>query len=527
MKKYLILIVLFSVGYLYGQDSYRIKNLEVNTKYSDFGTAWSNTDIVFASSRPSANKSSGNWTNGQPFLELFKGSADATGEVLNVKPLSDKLNTKYHESNAIFTKDGRSVYFTRNNYYDKRFGKDSIGWNNLKLFRADVDDAGNFVNVMPLPFNDDNYSVGHPALSPDNKTLYFTSDMPGSFGGTDIFKATIGADGTYGSPMNLGNQVNSAGNEMFPFVSESGKLYYSSNGKGGMGGLDVYTISTNNLNGSPLLLASPINSAQDDFSFIINENTKSGYFSSNRVGGKGDDDIYYFDELKAPDMTETACTQVISGKVRDKNSGALLPGSLVSLYKGTQKLESVMVGSDAAFSFSKMDCETSFRVVASRDYYKGDEKSVTTTAQANLNLALDMSLTPDSQAVAKGEEIDKCQYALDDINTIYFDLDKYYIRPDAAIELEKIVKVMNKCPNIVIEARSHTDSRASDAYNVTLSHNRAQATVDYIVSRGILKNRIAAKGFGETQLVNKCANGVDCSEGEHQVNRRTEFVIVR
>lgn len=529
MKKLLFIIAILSVGYLFGQEDYRIKNLDVNTKYSDFGTTLFNGEAVFASARPSENKSTGNWTNGQPYLELFKGGVDGNGEIIDPKPFSNNLNTKYHESNLIFTKDGKTVYFTRNNYFQKRYGKDSLGWNNLKLFRADVDDTGHYTNVTELPFNDDNYSVGHPALSPDERTLYFTSDMPGSMGGTDIFKASVSPDGTYGSPINLGAQVNTSGNEMFPFITESGKMYYSSNGKGGFGGLDVYVTPISNLNSAPVRLSAPINSSQDDFCFVINEDTKKGYFSSNRLGGKGDDDIYYFDELKSPDMSKVVlgCSQNISGKVRDKVNGALLPGSLVSLYKGTQKVESVIVGSDAAFSFPKMECNTAYRVVASKDLYNGDEKSVSTTGQADLNLSLDLSLAPDQQAVEKNKQIDNCQYSLDDINTIYFDLDKYYIRSDAAAELDKIVLTMKKCPNIVIEARSHTDSRASNSYNETLSQNRAQATVDYIVSHGILANRISAKGYGETRLVNKCADGVSCTEEEHQQNRRTEFVIVR
>jgi outer membrane protein OmpA-like peptidoglycan-associated protein len=324
--------------------------------------------------------------------------------------------------------------------------------------------------------------------------------------------------------MNLGSQVNTYGKEMFPYVTPSGKLYFSSDGRGGNGGLDVYVVPTNNTSIAPINVGSPINSSRDDFGFIIDEGKRNGYFSSNRETGKGDDDIYYFDELKAPDFT---CNQVIAGVVRDKGNGALLPGSLVTLYKGSQKIESVMVGSDARFSFPKMDCESSYRVVGEKEMYSQDEKTVATTNQADLELGVDLALASNKKAVEEAEYLDRCQYALDNINTIYFDLDKYYIRPDAAIELEKIVKVMNKCQDIKIEARSHTDSRASHAYNVTLSQNRAQSTVDYIVSRGILKDRITAKGFGETELVNKCKDGVDCSEGEHQVNRRTEFVIVR
>lgn len=516
MKKIIIAIVVFlSVGYLYGQENYQIKNLDVNTKYSDFGVSYYGGDAIYASSKKADNKSKKNWTNGQPYLELYRGAIDPTGEIIDSDPFSNNVNTQYHESNAVFTKDKRTVYFTRNNYFQNRYGKDTLGWNNLKLFRADVDGTGEWVNIMPMPFNNDNYSVGHPALNKDETDLYFTSDMPGSMGMTDIFMSKIYADGSYGPPMNMGSQVNTYGKEMFPYISEKDNLYFSTDSRGGYGGLDVYVVPLNNKTVAPVNLGSPINSSKDDFSFIIDNNKKNGYFSSNRDGGKGDDDIYYFDELLAP---EQPCSQVITGTVRDKSNGALLPGSLVVLYKGGEKLESVIVGRDADFSFQKMDCATTYRVTGEKEFYEGDEKTITTTKQADLELGLNLDLDP---------EIAECQYDLYDINTIYFDLDKYYIRPDAAIELEKIVKVMKRCKDIKVVAGSHTDSRASHAYNVTLAQNRAQSTVDYIISRGIMSERIEAKGFGETQLLNRCSDDVNCSEGEHQVNRRTEFVIVR
>ena len=524
MKKLITLVIFLTVGYVYGQDNYTIKNLEVNTTYSDFGVSYYGGDAIYASSKKEHNKSRKNWTNGQPYLELYRGAIDGTGEIIDSDTFSDNLATKYHESNAVFTKDLKTVYFTRNNYFDNHYGKDSIGWNNLKMYRADVADGGEWANIMPMPFNDDNYSVGHPALSNDERTLYFTSDMPGSMGETDIFKVSVNSDGSYGAPMNMGSQINTFGKEMFPYVSKKGNLYFSSDSRSGLGGLDVYVVPLNNATVQPVNLGAPINSNSDDFSFIIDNDKKTGYFSSNRVGGHGDDDIYYFTELNAP---EVKCAQVIAGTVRDKSNGALLPGALVVLYKGTEKLESVVVGSDARFSFPKMDCSTSYRVTGDKDMYEGAEETVTTTTESDLELGLDLNLNPDAKGIADNTAVDRCQYALDNINTIYFDLDKYYIRPDAAIELEKIVRVMKRCTDIKVVASSHTDSRASHAYNDTLSQNRAQSTVDYIVSRGIDAARITPKGNGENQLVNHCSDGVKCSEAEHQVNRRTEFVIVR
>lgn len=525
MKKITIILLFFTVGLVYSQDNYRIKNLDVNTKYSDFGVSYYGGDAVYASSKHEYNKSQKNWTNGQPYLDLYRGAIDGTGEIVDSELFSNTIDTKYHESNAVFTKDLKTVYFTRNNYFDNYYGKDSLGWNNLKMYRADISENGDWTNITPMPFNNDNYSVGHPALSPDESKLYFTSDMPGSMGGTDIFVSDIYSDGSYGSPKNLGSEVNTFGKEMFPYVSKDNNLYFSSDGRGGLGGLDVYMYPLNYASGSAIHLPAPINSPKDDFSFIIDTDKKNGYFSSNRAGGRGDDDIYYFDELKP--LEAVKCMQVISGTVRDKSNGALLPGSLVTLYKGNNKLESVIVGADAAFKFTEMDCETTYRLTGDKDRYASDQETVTTTKEAGLDLGLDLKLAPNAAEIAENKRLDDCQYALDNINTIYFDLDKYYIRPDAAIELEKIVKVMNKCKDIDIIAGSHTDSRASHAYNVTLSENRAKSTKDYLVSRGIAAGRITPKGYGETQLLNRCSDGVKCSEAEHQINRRTEFVIVR
>jgi len=526
MKNIITLLLFFTVSLVFGQDNYRIKNLDINTKYHDFGVSYYGGDAVYASAKKDNNKSKKDWTNGQPYLELYRGTIDGDGEIIDSESFSDNVATKYHESNAFFTKDLSTVYFTRNNYFNDKYGKDSTGWNNLKIYKADVSEEGEWSNITPMPFNDDNYSVGHPALSVDEKTLYFTSDMPGSMGATDIFSVSVNNDGSYGTPMNMGSQINTSGKEMFPFVSKKGNMYFSSDSRGGQGGLDVYVVPLGNPTVTPINVGAPINSRLDDFAFIIDNDKSTGYFSSNRSGGHGSDDIYYFEELNSP-ASQIKCSQVIAGTVRDKNSGALLPGALVVLYQGETKLESIVVGSDARFRFPDMDCDSKYLVTGDKELYSGAEESVTTTAEADLELGLDLGLTPDAKTIAAGSEIDRCQYALDNINTIYFDLDKYYIRPDAAIELEKIVRTMQRCPNIVVVAGSHTDMRASHAYNETLSQNRAQSTVDYIVSRGIDAHRISPIGYGETQLVNHCSDGVKCSEAEHQVNRRTEFVIQR
>ena len=327
--------------------------------------------------------------------------------------------------------------------------------------------------------------------------------------------------------MNLGAKVNTEGREMFPFMANNNILYYSSDKAGGMGNLDIYAAKLDGRS-EPINLGAPINSFNDDFAFLKKPGDDHGYFSSNRTSGKGDDDIYYFKELMPLKMP---CTQVAEGVVRDKKTGRRVPGALVILYdENGKELDVQIVKEDAKFSFD-VDCESNYKVVGSKENYTEDSKKFTSNAELELGLDLDLNIDKEAaqqaapNTVAK-VEYDQCQEALDNIDNIYFDLDKSYIRPDAASELDKVVKIMKRCPNIKIEASSHTDSRASKEYNEKLSQRRAQSTVDYIVNvGGISPDRIHAVGYGETRLRNRCSDGVKCSEAEHQVNRRTQFEI--
>lgn len=522
MKKITYLLFLF-VGVLFAQeDSYEVKNIAENTKFSDFGVSFlGDNTAVFASSRK-GKKSIRNkkWSgNKQPFLELYTGTVNDSGEIENLELFSDNINSKYHESNIIFTKDNKTVYFTSNNYYEKKFRKDSLGWNNLQMYRAEVSTDGTWNNITPMPFNNDHYSVGHPVLNKDETQLYFTSDMPGSMGGTDIFVVAINEDGSYGTPRNLGPNVNTHKKEMFPFVDENDVLYFSSDGYfEGLGGLDIYAakISGNEVRERALHLDMPLNSASDDFGIVFKNGQRTGYFSSNRVGGKGDDDIYYFKELKPLDFD---CKQVVHGVVREKETGALLPGALVKLYdKNGEVVESVIADDFAAFSF-KVACKDAYKVIGEKENYAKDSQEFETTDEQDLELELGLFLDRPEFVSIRG-------VLMVNINPIYFDLDKSFIRPDAAIEIEKVVRIMKKYPELKIDMGSHTDSRAPDDYNDALSERRAASTLEWIIGRGIDPSRISGKGYGETQLVNKCSNDVKCSEAEHQLNRRTEFVIV-
>ncbi len=503
-----------------------IRNLAINTEYSDFGGFVFNDQVYFASASPvNGNKKHIYKWNNQPYLNLYKSNTaieaiDNAGKVDSVYVLKGKeilqkpINTRYHESNAIITKDGKTMYFTRVNLKNGRKKvKDKKNTINLKIYRATLID-GEWSNVYDLPFNSDNYSVGHPALSLDEKTLYFTSDMPGSIGETDIFKVAITEKG-YGKPVNLGKSINTEEKEMFPYIASDGTLYFSSNGHIGLGLLDIFKSKMNDKGEfeKPINLETPFNSKRDDFSFHIDKDGRKGFFSSNREKGKGDDDIYSFYIYK------DICTQLVSGVVRDLKTKKVLADADVKLVgEEGDLIAKVNSAADGSYKFENVPCGTKFTVLGSKMDYRGDRKESSSVKPVDNKFVLDLNLEP----LIIGNKIV--------IRPIYFDFDKSDIREEAAYELEHIVNVMNNHPDMVIKIESHTDCRGSKRYNLALSDRRAKSTRDYIISRGIAANRIqSAIGYGEGHLLNHCndANILKCTEEEHQLNRRSYFIIVK
>lgn len=539
MRKLTIYLLLLFAGVLTaqtGSGEYSIKNVDVNTENSDFGASYFGEKmVVFASPKKGVSLVNEVWEeNGQRFLELYSANITDNGELYNVQSLKGDVNTKYHEADASFSKDGRTVYFTRNNYYNKKLAKDKNQWNNLAMFKATVNDNGEWVNIIPMPFNNVSYSVGHPTLSPDERTLYFISDMPGSLGSTDIYKVSI-EEGGYGEPVNLGSKINSPSKEFSPYI-DGNVIYFSSDRPGGFGKLDVYASKIDGSVKEPLLLSQPINSSADDFSFIIDSNTRTGFFSSNRSGGKGDDDIYSFIEIKP---VEFKCSQTITGIVRDKNTNEILNDASIVLKDAEgNAVENVTVKNDGTFELN-VYCETAYTLIGEKSGYNPQSKSFTTSDEegkiTNLTVLLgtgeivENELTPEGLPEELPEEIVKVRpstYVVN-IEPIYFELNSSYLTKEAKHELDKVVDLMNRYPNMIIESGSHTDSRGIEGYNLWLSDRRAKSTVNYIISKGIDPTRITGKGYGETQLINQCSDGVKCTEAEHAKNRRTEFVIIK
>lgn len=527
MKK-IVLFVIAIFGFIvisYSQTTageYKVDNLDINTKYEDFGTTFYGKDkIIFSSSRPKPGTIlQSKWKeNGQPFLDLYEGTINEDGSISDVKLFSKTLNTKFHEASVSFSPDEKVVYFTRDFFVDKKLQKDDTGFTNLAIMKANVSPDGQWTDIEPLPFNNAAYSCGHPSVNKDGTKLYFTSDMPGTIGGTDIFVVDILPDGTYGVPKNLGKKVNTIGKEMFPHIDKEDILYFSSDGrKEGMGGLDVYAVKIYpNAISDALHLGAPVNSEQDDFAYILKNDTHEGYFSSNRPGGKGDDDIYHFSS--SPPL-KIECKQWLNGVTKNKKTGEVLPKALVVLFDDKDN-EIGSATSDEKGDFKiEMDCDNAYKVVAAKEKFKKDSYSFTTEEDPDATVNVTLNLEPIPEVVKVRKKV------IVNINPIYFDFDKANIRPDAKIELDKVVAIMQKYPELKIEAGSHTDSRGPAEYNQILSERRAKSTVAYIVSKGIDASRLITKGYGESQLTNHCDGTVKCTEEEHQQNRRTEFVIL-
>lgn len=502
-------------------ERFEIGTLSINSPNSDFGGSFYKDQLVFSSSRESNTiyKRTHSWT-GLPFTSLYSGTINSDGLVSGPQKFAKDIDSKYNESTPVFTKDGKTVYFTRNNYLKGKKGQNAEGAVLLKIYRAQVNQKQEWDNITELPFNSDTFQVAHPALSPDEKTLYFSSDRPGTLGKSDIYKVEIQPDGNFGEPENLGKSINTEGRETFPFISESGILYFASDGRPGLGGLDIFQVDLNKITkrNSVLNIGAPLNGPMDDFSFCINETTNRGFFTSNRDGGKGNDDIYGFIQNKP---IIYPCEQQLAGIVLDKQANEILSGSEVTLFSKDHQLISNQISDQKGeFNFGYVDCGSGFYIRASKTEYSTDEKEIQIpnyTGETKTTLAIEKTQIP----IVPGSDLSKVFH----IKEIYFDLDKYTIRQDAAIELAKILEVLLEYPTMKIAINSHTDSRQTHAYNVVLSNNRAKSTRKWLIKQGIAADRLTAKGYGETKLVNNCSDGVDCTEEQHQANRRSEFII--
>ncbi|WP_247234390.1 OmpA family protein [Telluribacter sp. SYSU D00476] len=617
----------FTVSYMdmnrFYQDSssYKLEYIPINSNQADFSPMYYQKGLVFVSARNEGGPVKRVFSYNQtPFLDLYfhpdttelRGTFESTtasslgGSAINnsskstpgtEKPLSKTeefsrtLNTKYHEGPMTFFKDQKRMIFTRNNDDRGKSGKSDQGIRKLMLYYAEQNSSNKWGNVKELPFNNKEYSCGHPALSPDDSRLYFVSDMPGGYGGTDLYVVDYN-NGQWGTPVNLGREINTEGNEMFPYVDANGILYFSSDGHEGLGGLDVFMVELKD--DIPVRnvqnLGAPINSERDDFGFITDANRTSGYLSSNRKRGSSDDNIYSFrrvckqlniyvydaktkEPLEAADvrMMKNGVNQVLQqtgmdGSIRlcldvateyefkaikegyaansirfssqtqssqptmglsiylDRSENTIVKGVIrkevnqqpaegvkVTLRNEKSKTEeTVTTGPDGSYEFD-MDPNSKYTIVAEKDRYATDQNQLKTKKRG--------AVVENNIGIYGEGDVFR-------LDNIYYDLNKFNIRSDAAKELDRVVGLMKKYPNMNIEIRSHTDSRANADYNQMLSERRARAAFAYMQRKGIEPSRMVAKGYGESELLNDCADGKDCADADHQLNRRTEFKIL-
>lgn len=500
---------------------YRVETVDFNSTLQDFSPSFYNGRLVISSNRESrTGKLTHDW-NDQPFLDLYVVDFPETDSPLIIR-FDDYINTEYHESSSVFNKAGDVVYFTRNNYTDKKLKRDQAGTINLKLYRS-FRESGKWTIPVELPFNSDEYSVAHPALSADEKTLYFSSNMPGTIGLSDIWSVTIQDDGSYGEPQNLGNTINTEGRENFPFVADNDRLFFSSDGHIGLGGLDVYVarILNNKTYGKAYNAGKPVNSSADDFSLILDNNSGIGYFASNRKGGLGNDDVYKF--IREQELL-IDCNQTIRGITRDLKTDEIIANARVLLRDADNNVIDEAISDPVGnFTFQGIACNTNYTIRSEKETFQTAEVIITTDADQEREVIRDLYLKQQQEVLA-GNDLNQ----LLELRPIYFDLNKSNIRPDAQLELNKVIAFMEQFPNSKIDVRSHTDNRASDTYNMALSQRRNKATLNYLMDKGgISADRLTGKGYGESQLINKCPTINSCTEGEHQINRRSEFIILK
>ena len=473
---------------------------DVSSDKTDFGAVLYDNAVYFTSARNGARKNYGALE--EPFLDVYKADYGSDGKVTNATTVAS-LNSQYHDGPLTMSADGNTVYFTSDSFREKKFERDRA--NNLKLGRNSLYKAtkngDSWGSIELLPFNSKEFSTSNPSLSRDGKTLYFSSDRPGSLGGVDIWKAAINTDGTYGEPQNLGNKVNTEGNESFPFISDDNKtLFFASSGKQGLGGLDVYKIDLSN-GGDATNLGKPVNTEKDDFAFTFNGVKGAGFLSSNR---NGNDDIFAVSPICGVDILVV---------VTDAKTGAILSNANVSILDDKKNVIATETSNAKGEVTYRVECDKAYVVQASKDGYEGNTFAVTKSKGPSAKI--DAALQPIDVIVTETEIV---------LKPIYFEFDKSNITQEGAFELDKLVQVMKNNDKIIIMAKSHTDSRGSDGYNMTLSDRRAKSTVQYIISKVIDASRISGKGMGESEPKIECK---PCTEDQYGQNRRSEFLIVK
>jgi outer membrane protein OmpA-like peptidoglycan-associated protein/tetratricopeptide (TPR) repeat protein len=478
---------------------YNVNSLEVSSDKSDFGPLLHDNTLYFTSARNGARKTYG--MTEEPYLDIYKADYNEDGTITNTTAIKS-LNSRWHDGPVTLSADGNTVYFNSESFKEKESEKSKelkSKFSQIYLYKA-VKSGDSWSNITALPFNSKEYSCSNPSLSRDGKTLYFSSNMPGGLGGFDIWKVAVNEDGSFGTPENLGSKVNTESNESFPFIADDNKtLYFSSTGRQGFGGLDVFEIDLTQ--GEATNMGKPINSEKDDFSFTFNSKREIGFLASNR---NGNDDIF---------GAIPVCSLEVIATVTDAKTGAILSNARVAILDDKKNVIATENTSDNGQVKYRVECDKPYVIQAAKDGYESNTFAV---AKARKSTTVDAALQPIDVIVTPTEIV---------LKPIYFEFNKSNITQEGAFELDKLVQVMKNNDKLVILAKSHTDSRGSDKYNLSLSDRRAKSTVQYIISKGIDASRISGKGMGELEPKVDC--GDNCTEEQHALNRRSEFLIVK
>ena len=506
--------------------NYEVRDMAINTKGSEMGPAFYKDQLILSSTSLGISSGANYKWNELPYLHLFTTKIDGYGNLSSAEPFAPKLKTAYHDGPVSFDQKKGIIYLTRNNFVRGKTSKSKEGVVNLKIFIGKLENgewklSGNF------KFNSDEYSVGHPSIDKEGTVLYFASDMPGGYGKSDLYFSVF-SNGQWSKPFNLGPKINTEGNEFFPFISNDGVLYFSSDGHGGLGGLDIYfSVPERGVFNSIQNMGYPVNSAKDDFGLALDSTGIKGYFASNRPGGKGNDDIYFVKIKRVP--------IIIRGVVKDRDTKNVLTDAAVTVFDENGKsILSSITRNDGQFEF-EVNKGQQYIIKVNKELYSESEKPIGTASLrpndevfSEIFLEQKIDETVDNSPAPKNmEEEDGLPLQVIAIEYINYDLDKSDVTSETEGVLDKLVTLMKQFSDLEIRIESHTDSRGSDDYNMLLSKKRARSAFDYLVSKGIDPNRMLYHGYGETRLLNRCANGVICSEEEHEVNRRSIVKVVR
>ena len=492
---------------------FNVQNLDINSEYSDFGGTLNNNKLYITSSRNTVGLFDiGRWItqrisygwNNEPYLDVYSFDVSESGSYINEDYLDSNINTKYHEGLASFDANG-NMYLTRESFYENEYVEDPES-NNItsllgiyKITRGDK-------NVVGLNINSVEYSVKNPSISADGKTLYFSSDMPGGFGNFDIYRGDINENGDINNIENLGQKVNTEGQEMFPFIGNENTLYFSSDSQLGLGGLDVFfTKEVDGKWASARNVGIPVNSNADDFAFSINETSGEGFISSNRSGGKGSDDIYSIKRLVP------ICDVLLTANVMDAKTKLGIDSATTSVSDKEGNIASSKTSSEKGIAEFMLVCDEAGKLIVSKEGY--NSKIVDIEISNEEFKSMDIMLDPIEKIIVAQKV---------ELNSIYFDFDKSNIKSEAAFELDNLVQVMIKYPELTVSIESHTDNKGPSSYNQKLSERRAKTTMQYVVSKGIDSSRLSADGKGESNPIVDCSN---CNKEEDQLNRRSEFII--